>query len=362
MKTHRFTWLVVAVACGIGGGTDLFAADRAQRPPLMSPLPFPAGESLIPALGGAVDWLNSKPLVADDLQGKVVLVNFWTYSCINSHRTLPHIQAWADKYKDQGLVVVNVHTPEFSFEKDIQNVRKGTADLGVRSPVAVDSRHSIWTAFDNNQWPALYFIDARGKIRHHQFGEGSYERSERVLQRLLIEAGAKGVDAQPVRVVASGSQAEADWGNLQSPETYIGYDRAENFASPGGANRGADHPYAAPGRLKLNSWALAGQWRVGRESATLEQAHGKILYRFHARDLHLVMGPTARGKPVHFRVLVDGKPPGAAHGADVDAEGRGVLADHRLYQLIRQGQPIAERLFEIEFLEPGIEAYSFTFG
>ncbi|MGO4391403.1 redoxin domain-containing protein [Variovorax sp. M-6] len=362
MKRNHFTLLVVAVVCSICGGTDLFAADRAERPPLMSPLKFPPGKTLVPALGGAVDWLNSKPLTADDLQGKVVLVNFWTYSCINSHRTLPHIQAWADKYKDQGLVVINVHTPEFGFEKDIENVRKGIADLQVQPPVAVDSKRAIWNAFDNDQWPALYFIDARGRIRHHQFGEGQYERSERVLQSLLTEAGAKGVDSQLVRVAGSGSQAQADWDDLQSPETYVGYDRAEGFVSPGGVKRGVAHLYVAPDQLKLNSWALSGHWRVGGEAAALERANGRILYRFHSRDLHLVMGSAVQGKTVPFRVLVDGKPPGMAHGADIDAEGRGVLSDHRLYQLIRQAKPIADRLFEIEFFEPGIDAYSFTFG
>jgi len=258
--------------------------------------------------------------------------------------------------------VIGVHTPEFGFEEDIDNIREATAQLKVGHPVAVDSEHAIWRAFDNRYWPALYFVDARGTIRHHHFGEGDYEQSERTIQQLLIEAGAKGVDAGLVRVDGAGSQAEADWGNLRSSETYVGYDRADNFASPGGMTSGRKRLYAAPNRLRLNTWALSGDWTVEREAATLERSNGRILYRFHARDLHLVMGPAARGKSVPFRVLIDGQPPGPAHGVDVDAQGRGVLVEHRLYQLIRQPMPVVDRQFEIEFLEPGVEAYSFTFG
>jgi thiol-disulfide isomerase/thioredoxin len=316
----------------------------------------------MPALDGAVEWLNSKPLSAAELRGKVVLVDFWTYSCINWQRTLPHLRAWAEKYKDQGLVVIGVHTPEFSFEKDIEKVRQATAQLKVGYPVAVDTRHAIWRAFDNNYWPALYVVDARGTIRHHQFGEGDYERSERIIQQLLTEAGAKNVDTGLVRVDGAGSQADADWGNLRSPETYVGHDRTENFASPGGISLGRERLYALPEQLRLNTWALSGDWKVEHETARLTRANGRIAYRFHARDLHLVMGPAAPGKPVPFRVLIDGRPPGPAHGVDVDEQGRGVLVEHRLYQLIRQPMPIEDRQFEIEFLEPGAEAYSFTFG
>jgi thiol-disulfide isomerase/thioredoxin len=316
----------------------------------------------MPALDGAVEWLNSKPLSAAELRGKVVLIDFWTYSCINWQRTLPHLRAWAEKYKDQGLVVIGVHTPEFSFEKDIEKVRQATAQLKVGYPVAVDTRHAIWRAFDNNYWPALYVVDARGTIRHHQFGEGGYERSERIIQQLLTEAGAKNVDTGLVRVDGAGSQADADWSNLRSPETYVGHDRTENFASPGGMSLGRERLYALPEQLKLNTWALSGDWKVEHETARLTRANGRIAYRFHARDLHLVMGSAAPGKPVPFRVLIDGRPPGPAHGVDVDEQGRGVLVEHRLYQLIRQPMPIEDRQFEIEFLEPGAEAYSFTFG
>ena len=315
----------------------------------------------MPELDGAVEWLNSKPLTAAGLRGKIVLVEFWTYSCINWQRTLPYVRAWADKYKEHGLVVIGVHTPEFEFEKNLDNVRKATADLKVSYPVAVDSQRTIWRAFENEYWPALYFVDARGMIRHRQFGEGNYERSERIIQQLLIEAGAKDVGAELVHVEGGGSQAEADWASLRSSETYVGYDLSPNFTSPGGMRDG-QRIYAAPDRLGSESWALAGEWSVEREAARLHRANGRILYRFHARDLHLVMGPAGKGQPVRFRVLLDGRPPGPAHGTDVDAEGRGLLVEHRLYQLIRQPRPVVDRQFEIEFLEPGADVYAFTFG
>jgi thiol-disulfide isomerase/thioredoxin len=316
----------------------------------------------MPTLDGAVEWLNSKPLTAASLRGKVVLIDFWTYSCINWQRTLPHVRAWADKYKDQGLVVIGVHSPEFGFEKDLGKVREATGQLNVGFPVAVDSAHAIWNAFSNAYWPALYLVDARGTIRYRHFGEGEYERSEKMIQQLLTEAGAKDVGSGLVHVEGAGSQAEADWANLRSPETYIGSERTENFASPGGMSERQGRVYMAPDHLRLNTWALAGDWATGSEAATLQQANGRIVYRFHARDLHLVMGPAMSGKPVPFRVLLDGKPPGAAHGADVDADGRGTLVEHRLYQLIRQPPPVGDRQFEIQFLGPGVEAYSFTFG
>jgi thiol-disulfide isomerase/thioredoxin len=362
MKASRYVLGVVAAVCAAWTAIDVLANDRLGLLPMTTLSAAARSEGTMPALDGAVDWLNSQPLAAADLRGKVVLVDFWTYSCINWQRTLPHLHAWAEKYKDQGLVVVGVHTPEFGFEQDLANVRKATADLRLGYPVAVDSERKIWRAFDNDYWPALYFIDAHGTIRHHQFGEGDYERSERVLQQLLVEAGAKNVPTDLVRVEGKGSQADADWAHLRSQETYVGHDRAENFVSSGGMTPGRPRTYGAPGRMQLNTWALAGEWTVRGEAATLEQAGGRIVYRFHARDLHLVMGPAARGKPVPFRVLVDGRPPGQAHGADVDADGRGLLDEHRLYQLVRQPGPIEDRQFEIEFLAPGAQAYSFTFG
>ena len=362
MKAHQLVLAVVAAVCSIWFAIDILAGDKVGLLPMTSLSSPLRSEGSMPALDGAVEWLNSKPLTAADLRGKVVLVDFWTYSCINWQRTLPYVRAWADKYKAQGLVVIGVHSPEFGFEKDLDNVRRATAQLKVDYPVAVDSSHAIWRAFDNLYWPALYFADMHGAIRHYQFGEGDYEQSERVIQQLLIEAGAKHVDVGIVRVEGAGSQADGDWGNLRSPETYVGYDRAETFSSPGGVTLARNRVYSTPDRLGLNRWALAGEWTVDHEAATLQGATGRILYRFHARDLHLVMGPAARGKPVPFRVLIDGETPGIHHGVDVDADGRGVLDEVRLYQLIRQQQPIVDRQFEIEFLEPGARAYSFTFG
>jgi thiol-disulfide isomerase/thioredoxin len=316
----------------------------------------------MPTLDGATGWLNSKPLTPAELRGKVVLVDFGTFSCINWQRTLPHVRAWADKYRRLGLVVIGVHTPEFGFEKDIDNVREAIGQIKVGFPVAVDSERAIWGAFNNQYWPALYLVDASGMIRFHHFGEGAYEQTEKAIQQLLIEAGAKDVDTALVQVEGVGSQAEADWSSLRTGETYVGRDRAENFASPGGLTSGRARPYAAPERLPLNRWALAGEWKVESELAALTRANGRIVYRFHARDLHLVMGPAAKGRTVPFRVRIDGRPPGPAHGVDVDAEGRGVLVERRLYQLIRQARPVEDRQFEIEFLEPGVEVFSFTFG
>jgi thiol-disulfide isomerase/thioredoxin len=319
-------------------------------------------EGEFPALGGATGWLNSQPLSAAGLRGKVVLAQFCTYSCINWMRTLPYVRAWAEKYKDQGLVVIGVHTPEFAFEKDVDNIRPALKAMRIAYPVAIDSDYAVWRAFHNEYWPALYFADAQGRIRHHQFGEGEYERSERIVQQLLAEAGADGVGHDLVAVNAQGTEAAADWSSLRSPENYVGYERTENFASPGGIAADRRRVYAAPERLRLNHWALAGDWTVGRQATVLNQASGRIAYRFHARDLHLVMGPAERGTPVRFRVLIDGQQPGAAHGLDVDGQGNGVVKESRLHQLIRQPGPIADRLFEIEFLDPGAHGYSFTFG
>lgn len=314
------------------------------------------------SLEHATEWLNSPPLTATGLRGKVVLVGFWTYTCINWLRTLPYVRAWAEKYRDQGLVVVGVHAPEFAFEKNTDNVRRAVKDRKIDYPVAIDNDHVIWRAFDNHYWPALYFIDAQGRIRHHYFGEGAYDQSEKIIQGLLAEAGSSGIDREPVSVDSRGVEAAADWGSLQSAENYVGYGRTENFASPGGAVLDKALPYGLPARLRLNDWALSGNWTVKKQAAVLNEPNGRIAYRFHARDLHLVMGPSAPGTSVRFRVLIDGRPPGAAHGIDVDEQGYGTLTEQRLYQLIRQPKPIVDRQFEIEFSAPGVEAFAFTFG
>ncbi len=318
-------------------------------------------EGAMPPLSGAVEWLNSSPLTRESLKGKVVLVDFWTYSCINCLRAIPYVRAWAEKYKDQGLVVIGVHAPEFAFEKNIDNVRRAVADLAITYPVAIDNDYAIWRAFDNQYWPAHYFIDAEGRIRHHHFGEGEYDESERVIQQLLAEAGQTGLPGSIVTIDAKGAEAAADMADVQSPETYVGYERAAHFISPGGAVQDAPHVYAAA-TPRLNEWALAGDWTIGGEHAVLNDGGGRILYRFHARDLHLVLGPTPDGKPVRYRVTIDGKAPGDSHGVDVDAEGNGVVTGQRLYQLVRQSGPITDRTFEIEFLDPGVQAYAFTFG
>jgi thiol-disulfide isomerase/thioredoxin len=316
----------------------------------------------LPSLGGATGWLNSQPLTAASLHGKVILIDVWTYTCINWLRQLPYVRAWAEKYKNQGLVVIGVHSPEFAFEKNVDNVRRAVKELNVNYPIAIDSNYAIWRALKNKYWPALYFVDAQGRIRHHHFGEGEYERSERVIQQLLAEAGREAGSRELVSVEGRGVEAAADWGSLRSPEIYIGYERTENFASPGGAALDKRRTYAVPARLRLNHWALSGDWTMNKEAALLNNASGRIAYRFHARDLHLVMGPAARGTPLRFRVLIDGKPPGAAHGLDVDEQGNGTVTEQRMYQLIRQAKPIADRQFEIEFLDPGVEAFAFTFG
>jgi thiol-disulfide isomerase/thioredoxin len=319
-------------------------------------------EGHLPGFEGATGWLNSPPLTAADLRGRVVLVNFWTYTCINWLRTLPNVRAWADRYQDRGLTVIGVHTPEFDFEHDFNNVRREVKDLGVDYPVATDNDYAIWTAFSNLYWPALYFVDAQGQIRHHRFGEGDYEMSEMALQQLLIEAGSGGTDQELTPVDARGVEAAADWDSLRSPENYLGYERTDNFVSPNGSILDTSYAYAAPTRLGPNHWALSGDWTVGRQAIVLNQGGGRILYRFHARDLHLVMAPTTPGSPVRFRVHLDGQPPGAAHGTDVDDQGNGTLTQPRLYQLVRQPGPITDRTFEITFLDRGVQAYAFTFG
>jgi thiol-disulfide isomerase/thioredoxin len=319
-------------------------------------------EGDLPSLHGATGWLNSNPLTQAGLRGKVVLVDFWTYTCINWRRTLPYVRAWAEKYGDHGFVVIGVHTPEFSFEHTVDNIRWALKDMRIGYPVAIDSNYAIWRAFNNEYWPASYFIDAKGHIRHHQFGEGDYQRSEMVIQQLLEEVGMGGFDPKPVSVDPSGAEVAADSKNLRSPETYVGYEQAQNFASPHGAAWNKPHVYEAPARLSSNSWALTGNWTVGKEAVRLNQPSGRIAYRFYARDLNLVMGPAVRGASVRYRVFLDGQPPTTAHGVDIDGQGSGTVVEQRLYQLIRQPKPITYRQFEIEFLDLAVEAFDFTFG
>jgi hypothetical protein len=292
----------------------------------------------------------------------VVLTSFWTYTCINWLRQLPYLRAWADKYSGHGLVVIGVHTPEFWFERDAGNVRRAVHEMRIDYPVATDNDYGIWGAFGNHYWPALYFADAQGRLRHHYFGEGEYQQSEMVIQQLLAEAGSGGAGHELVSADARGLEAPADWAALRSPENYTGYERTENFASPGGAVPDAPHSYTAPAELRLNQWALSGDWTMEEQAVTLDQPGGRITCRFHARDLHLVMGPAIQGTPARFRVLVDGQPPDAAHGTDVDDQGHGTVTGPRLYQLIRQPGPITDRTFEISFADPGVQACAFTFG
>jgi thiol-disulfide isomerase/thioredoxin len=313
------------------------------------------------ALSQATGWLNSAPLSETSLLGKVVLVQFGTYTCINWLRTLPYVRAWAQKY-GQRLTVIGVHTPEFAFEKNLDNVRRALQQMKIDFPIAVDNDYAIWRAFNNQYWPALYFIDARGRLRQQHFGEGEYERSEMAIQKLLAETSARAEDQGFVSVNATGFELPADWGNLRSPEIYLGHDRTENFSSPGGAALARRRVYAAPTRLELNRWALAGEWTMANQATVLNRAGGRIVCRFHARDVHLVMGPLRQESAVRFRVSMDGQPPGPAHGLDVDDRGSGTVREQRLYQLIRQPGPIVDRTFEIEFLDAGVEAFAFTFG
>ena len=318
-------------------------------------------EGPLPSLEGATDWLNSKPLTAEDLKGKVVLVDFWTYSCINCLRAIPYIRAWAEKYRDHGLVVIGVHAPEFAFERNVDNVKKAIATLQIGYPVAIDNDYKIWRAFENEYWPAHYFIDAKGQIRHHHFGEGDYDESERVIQKLLAEAGDSHVPTDIAGVKASGAEAASDKADVESPETYIGYDRIDHFVSPGGVIQDASHVYTA-GSPQLNDWSLAGNWTIANERAQLNEKDGSIVYRFHARDMHLVLGPGADGSPVRFVVTIDGNAPGASHGVDTDADRQGTVTSQRLYQLVRDSGAVADHTFEIRFLDPGVQAYAFTFG
>jgi thiol-disulfide isomerase/thioredoxin len=372
MKTNKL--LVSAVlATAIGAPIAGFVVDVNVAQPVTSTgiqVPFlhgfptgqTAGQTELTSLERANEWLNSPPLTASALHGKVVLIDFWTYTCINWLRTLPYVRAWAEKYRNERLVVIGVHAPEFAFEKNISNARRAVKEMRIDYPVAVDNEHVIWRAFSNQYWPALYFVDAQGRVRHHHFGEGAYEQSEMIIQALLAETGVGGFDREPVSVDARGIEAAADWRNLKSPENYLGFERTQNFASHGGAHLDKSRMYELPARLRLNEWALSGDWTVNKRAAALNKPNGVIANRFHARDLHLVMGPTAPGTSVRFRVLIDGQPPGAAHGIDVDEQGYGAVTEQRLYQLIRQPRPIADRQFQIEFLGPGVEAFAFTFG
>ncbi len=319
-------------------------------------------EGRLPSFDGATTWFNSEPLTPAGLRGRVVLVPFWTYTCINWRRTHPYVRAWARRYADKGLVVIGVHTPEFKFEHELDNVEREAKALRVDWPIAVDNDFSVWRAFDNNYWPALYFGDARGQIRHHRFGEGDYERSEMVIRQLLADAGANEPPEGLSQIEASGAEVGADWADLGSPETYTGYEQRDSFDSASGEALNKPHAYAAPARLQTNHWALSGDWTIKSDRTTLNKPGGRIAFQFHARDLHLVMGPSARGQSVRFRVSIDGNPAADTHGADVDERGDGTLAEQRMYQLIRQSKPIGDRRFEIEFLDAGAEAFCFTFG
>jgi cytochrome c biogenesis protein CcdA/thiol-disulfide isomerase/thioredoxin len=320
-----------------------------------------AGPQMMPELTGAVAWINSPPLTADQLKGHVVLVDFWTYSCINCLRSIPYVRAWAERYKDSGLIVIGVHTPEFAFEKDADNVRRAVSELKITYPVPLDNDYKIWKAFNNSYWPADYMVDATGHIRFHHFGEGKYDETEQQIQTLLKEHNGQLSVNGLVKVAATGAEAAPD-SDVESPETYVGYERADSFLPAGGLKQDVANLYAPPKHLELNQWGLAGTWTDHAQVASLGSARGKIVYRFHARDVHLVLGPAANGKPVRFRVKIDGKAPGENHGGDTDAAGDGTITNQRLYQLIRQKDPIEDHTFEIEFLDPGAQAYAFTFG
>jgi thiol-disulfide isomerase/thioredoxin len=319
-------------------------------------------EGHLPSFSGATGWLNSPPLTETDLGEKVVLVDFWTYTCINWLRTLTYVRAWANRYEAHGLVVVGVPTPEFPFEHDVENVRQAAQAMSVEYPIALDNEYAIWRAFSNRYWPAVYIADADGRIRHHQFGEGGYEECERIIQLLLRESAAGRITDDLVAVAPAGFEAQADWTNLESPETYLGYEQAQNFVSPGGARLDEPHSYLAPDRLKLNEWSLSGDWTIESGASVLNRAGGRIAFRFHARDVNLVLSHHVRGASAAFRVLIDGEPPGDARGLDVDEQGHGMVTQQRLYQLVRQSGAITDHTFEITFLAPGVEAYVFTFG
>ena len=322
-------------------------------------LPF---EGNIGSFDGATTWINSEPLTASSLRGKVVVVQFWTYTCINWLRTQAYNRAWWQRYRDKGLVTIGVHTPEFKFEHDLDNVRWAVQARKIDYPVAVDSDYEVWEAFANHYWPALYFVDTQGRIRHHRFGEGDYERSEMVIRQLLAEAGVEDLPAGLATIEPRGDEVQADWENLGSPESYLGYEQAAGFDPGGSASYDKPHAYTAPPRLRLNRWGLTGNWTFRSDASCLNEPNGRIAYQFHARDVNLVMGPAKKGSTVRFRVYLDGQVAGRDHGADVDAEGNGTVVQQRMYQLIRQHESIRDRRFEIEFLEAGAEGFCFTFG
>jgi thiol-disulfide isomerase/thioredoxin len=362
MSGNRRTFFRAAAAALAAAG---FGMSCAKAQSTVTALPdLSSSEGTMPSLAGTNEWLNSPPLTTAGLRSgsKVVLVNFWTYTCINWLRQLPYVRAWAETYTEHGLVVIGVHTPEFSFEHNIDNVRRAARDMRVQYPIAIDNDYAVWRVFANNYWPALYFVDAIGRIRHHHFGEGAYEESERVLQQLLREAGNNDLGPELVTVDARGAEVAADSSDLRSGEKYLGLARTDNFVSPGGPAQNSARVYVAPAQLSLNEWALDGNWTFQNEAVVLNEGRGRILLRFHSRDLNLVMGPGTPGTSVRFRVLVDGVAPGAAHGIDVNDQGDGTLAEQRLYQLIRQQPPIADRQFEITFLDTGAAGYAFTFG
>jgi hypothetical protein len=332
---------------------------RTRRHAVAASLPV---EGHLPGFEGATGWVNSEPLTNDELLGSVVLVDFWTYTCINWLRTLGYIRAWDAKYRSNGLAVIGVHTPEFPFEHDVENVRRAMKDMRVEYAVAIDSDHAVWRAFANHYWPAVYIADTEGRIRHHQFGEGGYDECEEVIHLLLRDAGRAGIADDLVDIDPDGFEAQADWANLETPETYLGYEQAERFATAGSSSVDEPRSYAAPDRLERNHWALSGGWTIGGRAVVLNEAGGRIAFRFHARDVNLVMGPPEPAASVPFRVLVDGEPPGGARGLDVDEQGNGMLDQQRLYQLVRERGPITDRTFEIAFAAPGAEAYAFTFG
>ncbi|TCL71773.1 cytochrome c biogenesis protein DipZ [Rhizobium sp. BK251] len=354
-RFHAMT--AVGAPSEVADNSMMIAVADTKRP-FRSNLPV---EGQAPSLGGAVQWLNSPPLNTEQLRGKVVLVDFWTYSCINCIRTIPYVRAWSEKYKDQGFVVIGVHAPEFAFEKKVDNVSKAMADFGIDYPVAIDNDYRIWRAFENSYWPAHYLIDAKGQIRYHHFGEGNYQETEQAIQDLLREAGSEMAASDPVKPDAKGAEVSPDLANIGSGETYVGYQQAQNFVSPERLqpDTASNYSIAEPG---LNEWGLSGTWTIGAEEATLDQPGGGIAYRFSARDLHLVLGPAAGGKPVRFKVTVDGRAPDSDHGADIDADGNGIVTTTKLYQLVRQSGSVQARNFEIRFLDPGVQAYAFTFG
>ena len=356
-RTAYFSGIAACAAIALSGMSCKGSSDSPVAPRTGLSSIF---ERTMPSLDGATDWINSPPLESDALHGKVVLIDFWTYTCINWMRTAPYVRLWAEKYKDAGLVVIGVHSPEFEFEQDPERVRRFTAAMDLTYPVAVDSRQAIWRAFHNQYWPALYLVDAQGRIRHRQFGEADYDKAEIVLRALLKEAGAHDFNTTIAPVVGQGPEAAADWANLKSPETYVGYSRTERFASPGGIAPSERHLYTPPPRLRNNQWALDGDWTITQGSARSNTGSARVLYRFHARDVHVVMG--SPNGPVRIRVLIDGKPPGASHGTDTDADGAGIVSEYRMYQLIRQPAPIEDREIEITFFDRDIELFAFTFG